>query len=153
MKTFYRLLDISPKSSWLLLYGIPPISFLYFIAVGNYLLEKTGKRNQLFQFFTITFSGIFCYLILTGMFFPAKFKVLPEAIKAIIIITGVISYFMVIVILSFITVKYERSLQAERHFTFADNMQYLGRYFTFALFPYTIYGFHLLVYEYRKNEY
>ena len=152
MKTFYRLLDTSPKSSWLLLYGIPPISFLYFITVGNYLLEKTGKKNKLFQFFTITFLGIFCYLILTGIFFPVKFKVLPEAIKAIIVITGVISYVMMMATLSFITVKYERSLQSERHFTFADSMQYIGRYFTFALFPYTICGFHLLVYEYRKTE-
>lgn len=148
-KILYWILDIPPKSNWLILFWIPPFFIIYFLAVGSYVLEKTGKKSLIFQVVISFLLILFCFMIVDGMFFPGK---LPKSTEAGLAITGVMSWITAIIILARITVKYERSLREDHHFTFADNLDYVKRYFCFAYFPFSIWSFQYLANEYRKAK-
>lgn len=150
-KVLFRILDISPKSNWLIIFILPPLCFIYLIAVGNYLLEKTGKNNLLFQVVSTYTLLIFCLVVFGNIFIPEKFRALEESFKIGLALTGIFSWFMMIFILTCITVKFERSSQVEKHFTFSDKLDYVKRLFCFLYFPFTIWSFQNLVNEYRKN--
>jgi hypothetical protein len=146
-KPLYRILDLSPKSNWLILFFIPPFFIIYFLAVGSYLLEKRGKKNLIFQVVIGFLLMLFCFMIVSEAFFPGK---LSKSTEMGLAATGVLSWVTAIVILTIITVKYERSLKPDHHFTFADNFEYVKRYFCFAYFPFSIWSFQYLANEYRK---
>lgn len=151
-KTLYRILDISPGSKWLILFCLPPLYFIYFIAVGNYLLEKTGKKNLVFQVATTYVLLLFCLMILGNLLVPEKLIAIEKTFQRGLALTGVLSWFISMFILTYITVKFERSLQVEKHFTFSDNADYVKRFFCFGYFPLTIWSFQHLANEYRKPK-
>ena len=147
-KDLYWILDIPPKSNWMLLFFLPPFFIIYFLAVGSYVLEKTGKTNLIFQVVISFLLLLFCFMLVSAMFFPGK---LPKSAEAGLAITGVMSWITAIIILTIITVKYERSLKEDHHFSFSDNLDYVKRYFCFAYFPFSIWSFQYLANEYRRS--
>lgn len=149
-KTLYWILDLSPRSNWLILFCIPPLCFIYFFAVGNYLLEKTGKKNYLFYVAIFTILVLFCALpfVDSSAYFQAS-----STFKKVFVLSAVFSWFLSMITLSVITVNYERSLKTDYHFAFSDNFEYVKRFFVFGYFPFSIWSFQQLVNQYRKARY
>jgi hypothetical protein len=146
-RPLYRILDISPKSNWLIFFCIPPLYFIYFFAVGNYLLEKSGKKNQLFQIVIWTVVISFCSLPFIDFH---RYQHMLTSVERTFIASAILSYFLSLILLAVITVNYERSLKADHHFTFSDNFDYVKRFFVFGYFPFTIWAFQRLANAYRK---
>ncbi|CAN5296143.1 hypothetical protein BH09BAC5_BH09BAC5_04490 [soil metagenome] len=155
MKTFlYKSLDISPHSNKLLLFWIPPFFMIYTFAVGNYLLEKRNKKNRAFQIATIIAFAFFCSPIFILSFFKHDFLKNYSALEISISLICLASFYISIGLLSWITVRYERSLKAEKYYSFAENLDYVKRFLCFAYYPFTIWSFQHIVNEYcnRKTE-
>ena len=148
----YKLLDIKPDSTKMLLLLIPPIYALWLLAIGKKLLKNKNESENLFTFFGSATVLLFTYIFI---FVPIIQRLgINMVTSGDQVLTLIISFFSFwLVTIGFATnliVKYEREANLDYNYTLVNIFDYVFRFFALYFWPFTIWSFQKKVNEYNQ---
>ena len=127
---------------------LPFIYPLWLFALGRKLLKRQNRPTGIFEVCSllafVSFLTSFVVFPLLGI----KNEDIPVQQRGFIVLIGLCSFLITILMLTSITVEYERSFKPEYHYTIRDSKEYISRFFVLFYFPFTIWH-----YQWRVNQY
>jgi hypothetical protein len=148
----YKLLDLKhdSKNLWIIL--LPPVYALWLLAIGKRLIGKQNKSDRFFSIITSLFFALNVIEII-ALPFLIHFDFFNTHRQEYNLFGFVyFSLFLLsILILTNITVKYDRNKQSDKYYSKTDISEYIGRFFVFVLWPYSIWTYQKNVNEYNQE--
>lgn len=139
--SIYCLLEIKPESSKMVLLILPPIYALWLLALGKKLLNKQNKPDSFFTFFAFSFFILNIAQIIALPFI--SFTFIQEHNQELMLFGKIYFSFFIptLLMLSSISVNYDRLQNDDKHYSITDFRDYLNRFFNFFFWPFYIWTF------------
>ena len=147
----YRLLDIKSDSKVLWILIFPPIYSLWLLAIGKKLLGKQRKSDRFFSILVFLFFILNLIILIALPFVDVNFYNVHRTEYLVFMKIYFLLYLISILILTNITVKYDRSKNEDKYYSIIYLRDYIWRFFGFIYWPFFIWTYQKTVNEYNKN--
>ncbi|MFT4662365.1 MAG: hypothetical protein ACI8XB_002655 [Patiriisocius sp.] len=136
-KIIFSTLEIKAGFGVLLTLIFPVINAMWLLAIGKRIDLIQNKFNRVFN--TIAIGNIILWastliLPIWKLFAPDTFPINGQIMSYLIYVF--IIWLITIGMLTFITIKHERSLTPEKYYGLIENKDYLNRFFAFVFWPF-----------------
>lgn len=138
-----KIINMPPQSYRLILLSLPPLQIIYFFVLGEFVSARLNQSRLLVRVCIALLIVLALFaLILHGVeFVLSKNSDALQGIVLLLWLSWLFVYLFTLILLSVLTVQFDRSRELHRFFDFTD-LDYVNRFLALLFLPLYIREFH-----------